>query len=235
MAPEGFTQTKTTEGTFAHYLQNLPLKPEGSPVYLYNKTEKRNRVHAAVVDLEIGDKDLQQCADAIMRLRGEYLFHAGKKNDIAFHFTNGFLAGFSEWAKGKRMKVQGNTTEWVMKAAPDDSYAGFRKYMELVFTYAGTRSLEKELKPVAAVSDLQIGDVFIQGGSPGHAVVVVNVAQNANGEKVFLLAQSYMPAQDIHVLLNPNEPSISPWYRADFGNELHTPEWDFTNKHLKRF
>lgn len=234
-APAGFTQTLTEKGSFAHYLQNLPLKPEGTPVYLYNKAEKRNKVHAAVVDLEIGDKDLQQCADAIMRLRAEYLFHAGKKNKIAFHFTNGFLAGYSEWANGNRMKVQGNTTQWVKKAEPDDSYAGFRKYMELVFTYAGTRSLEKELKPVDNINELQIGDVFIQGGSPGHAVIVVNVAENTKGEKVFMLAQSYMPAQDIHVLINRNDPNLSPWYRTDFGNELQTPEWNFTKNNLKRF
>ena len=234
-APEGFVPTKTQEGSFGYYLQNLPLKPEGAPVYLYNKTEKRNQVHAAVVDLEIGDKDLQQCADAILRLRGEYLFHAGKEEQLAFHFTNGFLAEFSKWADGNRIKVQGNHTEWVKKAGPDTSYASFRRYMDLVFTYAGTRSLEKELKPVNDVNNIQIGDVFIQGGSPGHAVIVVNTAQNAKGEKLFLLAQSYMPAQDIHILQNSDHPDSSPWYSAEFGTELRTPEWTFRETDLKRF
>lgn len=234
-APPGFVAAKPQENSFARYLQNLPLKPEGTPVYLYNKTEKRNKVHAAVVDLEIGNKDLQQCADAVMRLRGEYLFRSDQKEQIAFHFTNGFLAAFSEWAKGNRIKIQNNHTEWVKKADPDDSYNSFRRYMDLVFTYAGTRSLEKELKPVADLNDIQIGDVFIQGGTPGHAVIVLNTAQNAKGEKVFLLAQSYMPAQDIHILLNRSDSGISPWYRADFGTELRTPEWTFNKTDLKRF
>jgi hypothetical protein len=70
--------------------------------------------------------------------------------------------------------------------------------------------LEKELKP-ADPNDLQIGDIFIQGGFPGHAVVVVDVALNTdNGQQVFLLAQSYMPAQDIQILQNPNDEELSP-------------------------
>lgn len=233
--PSGFTRTKSEAGSFADYLQHLPLKPEGTQVYHYDRTEKRNKVHAAVVDMEIGDKNLQQCADAVIRLRGEYLFHAGKKDQIAFHFTNGFLAAFSEWAQGNRMQVQGNNTRWVKKAVPDPSYASFRNYMDLVFTYAGTKSLEKELKPVAEPRDIRIGDVFIQGGSPGHAVIVLDLAENTNGKKVFLLAQSYMPAQDIHILKNPDNPDLSPWYRNDFGNRLRTPEWSFDKENLRRF
>lgn len=234
-APEGYVTVKSAEGTFAFYLQNLPLKPPGTDVLLYNKNIKPHKVHAAVVDMEIGDKNLQQCADAVMRLRAEYLFHNGQKQDIGFHFTNGFLAKYAEWMKGNRMKVEGNDTYWVKQAEPDESYKSFRRYMDLIFTYAGTKSLEKELKPVPQASDIQIGDVFIQGGSPGHAVIVVNMARNGKGEKLFMLAQSYMPAQDIHILQNPNDSHISPWYSARFGDELVTPEWKFLARNLMRF
>ncbi|MBI5916420.1 MAG: hypothetical protein HY842_13670, partial [Bacteroidetes bacterium] len=54
-------------------------------------------------------------------------------------------------------------------------------------------------------------------------------------EKVFMLAQSYMPAQEIHVLVNPNDAELSPWYGADFGEELFTPEWTFNREMLKAF
>ncbi|MBN2610182.1 MAG: hypothetical protein JXB00_01355, partial [Bacteroidales bacterium] len=53
--------------------------------------------------------------------------------------------------------------------------------------------------------------------------------------KVFLLAQSYMPAQDIQILKNPNDKSISPWYSLDFEGDLITPEWTFKKTDLKRF
>jgi hypothetical protein len=86
------------------------------------------------------------------------------------------------------------------------------------------------------LSELSVGDVFIQGGLPGHAVIIVDMAVNKNtGEKLFLLAQSYMPAQEIQILKNPNNSSISPWYTASFTTEIFTPEWTFRETDLKRF
>lgn len=54
----------------------------------------------------------------------------------------------------------------------------------MVYIYAGTASLEKELKP-KPIADLSIGDVFIRGGSPGHAMLIVDVALNETGKKSF--------------------------------------------------
>ena len=82
---------------------------------------------------------------------------------------------------------------------------------------------------------MEIGDVFIRGGSPGHAVIVVDLAADAQGRQVFLLAQSYMPAQEIQILKNPNDQALSPWYSTDFGEELVTPEWTFGKGERKRF
>ena len=55
------------------------------------------------------------------------------------------------------------------------------------------------------------------------------------GEKVFIIAQSYMPAQDIHILKNPSKRDGDPWYPLDFGDELVTPEWTFTADQVYRF
>ena len=119
----------------------------------------------------------------------------------------------------------------------DYSYKTFRNYLDMVFMYAGTASLSRELQAVSYTS-LQPGDVFIKGGSPGHAVIVVDIAVHpTTKKKVFLLAQSYMPAQQIHILVNPVSRSLSPWYElaeTDAG-KLYTPEWIFSRKDLKRF
>lgn len=231
--PKGYAREVVQTGSFAAWLRNLPLKPGRPPVHLYNGREKGNQqAQYAVVDMDVGDKDLQQCADAVMRLRAEYLFST--KQEIHFHFTSGDECVFDRWAQGYRPDVRGNTVSWKRSASPDDSYASFRQYMNVVFNYAGTASLSRELQSVN-VMNMKIGDVFIHGGFPGHAVLVTDMAVNSSGRKVFLIVQSYMPAQEIHVLRNPESEEMGPWYPLDFGDELHTPEWTFANTELKRW
>jgi hypothetical protein len=209
---------------------------EGRPsVRLHDGSRKLNQLaHHLVIDIDTGQRDLQQCADAVMRLRAEYLFARGCHDAIAFDFTSGDRARWSDWRTGVRPIVQGNEVSWSQSAPPDASYASFRKYLDMIFTYAGSASLARELRKVERPSNVEIGDVYIQGGFPGHAVLVVDVAVNDAGERAFLLAQSYMPAQDIHVLRSP-VPWQSPWYRAKDTGSLLTPQWRFRHEDLRRF
>ena len=234
--PKDFQRIESPENSFAAYLQNLPLKPAGSKVSYYNGAIKEKRdVYVGVVDMDIGNRDLQQCADAIMRLRGEYLWEQKAYEDIHFDFTNGFQVEYSQWMKGNRMRIKGNQTTWYKSKAPSNTYKDFRKYMNLIFAYAGTLSLSKEL-PSVAFEKMQIGAIFIQGGSPGHAIIIVDMAANPKtGEKLFLLAQSYMPAQDIQILQNPMNEGLSPWYSTKTSSGIITPEWIFEKTDLKRF
>lgn len=233
--PEGFERIKVEEGSFAYYLRNLPLKPHGSKVLYYNGSIKNNDVHEAVIDIDVGNRDLQQCADAVIRLRAEYLYKRGDYDKIHFNFTNGFRADYSKWMQGYRIVVNGNKANWVKKTGYLNDYQTFRKYLDIVFAYAGTLSLSQELKQVS-LGDMKIGDIFIKGASPGHCVIIVDMAENkTTGEKLFMLAQSYMPAQDIHILKNLKNKALSPWYSLDFGDTLVTPEWTFTKNDLKRF
>lgn len=237
LTPIDFQRVIVAEGSYAEYLRTLPLKAHGSPALYYNGTEKNKRnIYMAVVDMEIGDRNLQQCADAIMRLRGEYLYGIDAYDKIHFNFTNGFRVDYSKWMEGYRIVVEGNRSFWVKRTEPSNTYQDFRRYMDIIFAYAGTISLENELISVD-LNEMEIGDVFIQGGSPGHAVVVVDMAVNeSTGEKLFLLAQSYMPAQETQILVNPMDRDLSPWYSLSFdGETILTPEWTFKRSDLKRF
>lgn len=236
--PPGYERLPGEPKSFADWLRRIPLRKGRPQVLLFDGQAKPNQdAHFAVVDIDTGRKDLQQCADAIMRLRAEHLFAGGKQNDIHFNFTGGLRADWTRWAQGDRPIGSGSTMRWRTGTGRQDfSYRNFRTYLETVFKYAGTLSLSRELVPVTDVAGMQIGDVFIQGGSPGHAVIVIDVAVNrATGGKAFLLAQSYMPAQDFHVLKNPNDLGLNPWYKADYGDVLVTPEWRFRRADLKRF
>jgi hypothetical protein len=235
--PSGFERTKEEQVSFATYLRNLKLKPNNSKVLLYNGKEKYNQdAHIAVVDMEIGKADLQQCADAVIRLRSEYLFSIKEYKKIHYNFTSGDRFDLLSWFEGYRQKINGNKVAFVKTANKSISYDSFRKYLDVIFSYAGTLSLSKELISVKNLNEMKIGDVFIKGGSPGHAVTIVDIAINPKtNKKVFLLAQSYMPAQEIQILKNPNNSELSPWYSEDFVGSLLTPEWIFEKSDLKRF
>ena len=233
--PAGFVRRAAPEGSFAAWLRGLPVYPAGREVRFWNGDLKGNQgAHAAVLAVDVGSTDLQQCADAVIRLRAEYLYAAGRDREIAFRFTSGDLARWDDWRRGSRPRVRGNRATWVAGAAPDASYASFRRYLDTVFTYAGTTSLARELAPVADPSRIEPGDVFVQPGFPGHAVTVLDVAENRAGERRFLIAQSFMPAQEIHVLRNPADPG-SAWYAARGRGELRTPEWIFQYGDLRRW
>lgn len=217
--PKDFTRVPLHKKHFGSYLRKLPLKPFHSKVKYYDGREKyNNNVYISVVDMEIGTRDLQQCADAVMRLRGEFLFEQKRLQDIHFTFvSDGKPRYFKKYAKG------------------DHSYKKFRRYMNYIFAYANTASLRRELAKVQHIADIQVGDVFIQQGNPyGHAVIVVDVAQNEAGEKIFMIAQSYMPAQETQILVNNQDTQLSPWYKAKEGT-LRTPEWTFESTDLRRF
>lgn len=233
--PAGYKRIKCEAGSFGEYLRNLPLKPHGTLVKMFDGDIKYNdNVYNAVVDLPIGTKDLHQCADAVMRLRAEYLWKNKQYDKIHFNFTNGFRVDYSEWMKGKRMIVKGNKTYWSAPKTPSNTYKDFWNYMELIFSYAGTYSLDKELKQVD-IDSVQNGDVFIRGGFPGHAVIVVDVAEHVETKKkIFMVAQSYMPAQELQILSNQYEDDIAPWYTINY-DQILTPEWTFEITELKRF
>jgi len=234
--PVGFERIATQNNDFANYLQNLPLKKHGTKVKYYNGSIKQNyNIYIAVIDKKIGNKNLHQCADAIMHLRADYFYQKKQYTNIHFNFTNGMNVKYSEWIKGKRIVVKGNKSYWIKSRKPSNTYNDFWNYMEKIFTYAGTYSLAKELKPVK-LNNMKIGDVFIKGGFPGHGIIIVDMCINKkSGETLFVLSQSYMPAQEIQILKNNNNSKISPWYSLNFEGQLKTPEWTFNKSDLKRF
>jgi len=211
--PAGFSRMQTDSGSYAEWLRQLPLK-KNKTVYLFNGFPKSNQTaQFAVIDISTGDKDLQQCADAVMRLRAEYLY--GQKRYASIDFTDNNRTHY-------RLPIGANRIL-------------FNQYLEKVFSYCGTASLYNQLKPVTDFKKIEAGEVLIKGGAPGHAMQVMDIAVNSEGKRLYLLAQSYMPAQDMHVVINPANSRFSPWYEADDQAIIATPEWRFIKPCLKQW
>jgi hypothetical protein len=208
--PTGFHRPLATATGFTQWLRNISLKKDRT-VYLYNGDKKTNQqAQFAVLDISVGTQNLQQCADACMRLRAEYLYSIG--NYAAIRFTDN---------EGKAYQF---TQPYNRSHLAD--------YLPRVFGMCGTASLARQMK-AKPIADIEPGDVLIRGGFPGHAVIVADMAMNRQGEKIYLLAQSYMPAQDIHILRNPANADDDPWYRVSDATTIITPEYIFRNTELK--
>ena len=208
--PAGYKRS-VSENSFGEFLENYPLYSDGRKIRLYNgKLSSTQNVHAAVLKMNMTDGDLQQCADSVISLYAEYYYKQKKYNKIKFHLTNGFEVDFSRWGQGMRVKVDGNKTYWVKSGQKDSSYKTFESYLRFVFAYAGTLSMVQESKKISE-KDIRPGDIFIYGGSPGHVEMVVDVCENKSGDKAFLLGQGYLPAQQFHILKNPDNEN-DPWY-----------------------
>ncbi|MBB6331751.1 hypothetical protein HNP24_002701 [Chryseobacterium sediminis] len=235
--PEGYEWIEEKPDSFGHFIENFKLKPYGSQILKYDGIPiSTQHLHEAVFDIDTGSKDLQQCADAAIRMRAEYLYQAKKFDEIKFHFTSGDLLSWNDYKNGTRAFVSGSSVSFRKTAAFDDSYQSFRDYLDLIFNYAGTISLHKETKPVTKNSDLKTGDILITPGSPGHIVFVSGVCQNKEGKRLFLLSEGFTPAQSIHVLSNPFNPYFTPWYDLDINAaETKTARYFFKPTNFRSF
>jgi hypothetical protein len=232
--PDGARRMDIRGNSFSAWLRHLSLKRDNR-VFLYDNTLKSDQSHHyAVIDISRGDKDLQQCADAIMRIRAEFFYEKGKYDSIYFSSGNTVI-DFTKYRKGYRYYLSGNRLLPRLTSRPGcENRACFMQYLETVFAFSGTYNLFDQMKP-RALKDMQAGDVFIKAGSPGHAMIVADMAYDpSNGKKYFILAQGFMPAQDIHIVINPSGKK-SPWFELDETRPVITPNWTFTTDQLRHW
>lgn len=233
--PAGCTRVAARPGSYAHWLRHLPLLPAGTPVRSYRGKKilaADDPRLAAVVDLDVGSRDRQQCADTIMRLRGEYLHSAGRAGRAAFRWAGGERFSFKQWAAGLRPVKEGRRWRFEAKARPSRGYGSFRRYLGYLFSWTGSMHMQGEPR-VKKLEQARAGDFFIKGGSPGHAVVILDICEEASGGRRALIGQGFMPAQDLHLM---RDAAGSPWFRLDPSQPLATPFWrPFTWRELRRF
>jgi hypothetical protein len=222
-APRGFARVPLAAGSFGAFLRSLPLLPDGSAVHAHDGRTilaGGDPRLTAVVAMDQGTRDLQQCADTAIRLHAEWLWSRSREGEIGYHFTSGDLSTWSAYAAGDRPVVAARSVKWARNAAPSAGRTAFRAWLDLVFTYAGTVSLARETAKVER-KDLRVGDVLVLPGGPGHTVVVLDLAVDEKGRRRALLGQGFMPAQEAHVLASaPGEP----WFDLD-GGIVDTPFW----------
>ena len=224
-------ETKTFEpGSWAYFLQHLEVVD--SPVVDYRgKKVRQQSKSAGIIPYDIGSRDLQQCADALIRLRAEYLFENKRHDEIGFHFVSGDYYSYKDYCSGKRPVPAGNGIKFIQSDKATVIHSSLRKYLDIVYTYASTISLARNQE---TASEFEVGTMVIYPGSPGHCSIIIDEGRNGEGEKVFRLAEGYTPAQSIYVLRNPDKEGVDPWHKLEKG-PIETASYTFSTYQLKKF
>jgi len=233
--PPGYQRVAVAPGSFAEWLRGLPLAAPSTPVVSNSGAavfSAEDDYVAAVVSIDVGAGDLQQSADAIVRLNAEWLFASGKQDAISYRSATKLDMPFSRWAHGQRLIASGPNVYWVVKSKPKPpTYEDFRQYIDAVMLWTNNISLAARATHVSDPKDLSAGDFFVQTRGKGHALLVLDVAQKPTGERVALLGQALQsPAQSFHVIrlgratawfsMRPPNPVLTPHSDAFSWDEL---------------
>ena len=138
------------------------------------------------------NQDLEQCADYCMRFWAEY-HRANSLLDRLYLFDyNGHR---------KMFKESGRTYE---------------TFLKLRFAYSNSYSLKKGCREVRS-DELRPGDMLVQNrtGGIGHASMIVDVCVNNDGEKLYLVGYSYMPAQEFHIERAGGGNGVAGWFTLE--------------------
>jgi len=212
-----FVRVPVDRDSFGNWLRHLPLKPAGSTVYDY-----RGRVHkegkdetvAAVVDIDIKGRRLEQCMDILIRLYAQYLWDGKCSEDLILPLPGGYWLAWKDWAEGTRPAFHGIDVSMKKSEQPDHSFSQYQNYLRLVYAESHTQQFYYWYQPVP-VQEVQIGDFFVIKGSKSHAVMIVDMAYGQDGQKYVLIGHGDTPACQFYLLksedsrfwirLDPNE------------------------------
>ena len=226
--PPGYVRIAVESGSFAEWLRGLPLAAPGTPVLNHNGDvvyPGDDPYVAAVVAIDVGAGDLQQSADAVIRLHSEWLWASDQPGAISYKSTTKLDMPFSRWAKGQRLLAAGPNMGWVVKGRPKEAtYNDFRQYIDAVMLWSNNVSLAMRASRVPDPAKLAPGDFFLQPRGKGHAVLVLDVARKPTGERVALLGQALQsPAQSMHVMRLGH---ATAWFSMRPPNPVLTPRGD---------
>ena len=214
-APNGYIREKFPVGSYSDWVQNLPLK-ECTKILDY--TEKRLDAYSfynifAVVDMPIlFHSDLEQCADYCMRFWAEYHKKMNRLDSL-------YLFDYS----GNKKKFSGSGKTYI-------------EFLRWSFAYSNSYSLKEGCREVL-VEDLKPGDMIVQNksGGIGHVSLILDVCASEQGEKLYLIGYSFMPAQEFHIEKADDSRGVEGWFTIDGYFEYLSEVLPFGKPVLRRF
>lgn len=212
--PSGYERMKYADSSYSAWIQRLPIK--GDNVILgYDGEPVISSLYSvlAVIDMPmLFSQDLEQCADWCFRFRAEYFKQTGKLEQLYLFDYNG---------KHRYYRDSGML------------YKGFLKW---TMGNANSFSLKKGCQSVDEI-DLRPGDMLVQNqtGGVGHVSVVMDVCQDAKGDRLYFIGYSFMPAQQFHIERAGGDKGQGGWFFMSGYREYLKEHLDFGRPLYRRF
>jgi hypothetical protein len=214
-----FQRVALEEGSFGEWLRGLPLKPAGSPV-----SDCRGRIYksaqdtavGAVIDMDIRGRRLEQCMDILVRLYADYLWQTDGADELVLPLPGGFWLSWTSWADGFRPQYRGIEVSLSKKIAADRSLTNFNRYLREIYANSHTLQFYYNYEPIEFDS-VQPGDVIIKNGRKKHAVMIIDLARNRQGDLIGLIGHGDTPACQFFLLRYKND---SLWFPLDKNQEF---------------
>lgn len=217
--PDGYERTNYKAKSFSYWIGNLTLKPEGSEVLDYRGhtfKDKSDSTVAAVIKWDIYGKRLEQCMDILVRFYAEYLWENNRQDELNLPLPGKQSIKWSDWEKGFRPKFKGIKFELINSEKYNNTKTNFNKYLNLIFAESHTQQFYFAY-PEIERHKVQVGDFVVKKGVNGHAIMIMDLAQNSNGELVALIAQGDTPACEFYLLNYKND---NPWFPLNFSESV---------------
>lgn len=196
-APWGYERIEN-EDEFTEWLRNMPIKPKGSAIVNFRgeKYPVRDQFFfgksAGVIDMNVLHQ-YEQCADMALRLRAEFLFGQHRQSYIKFPLGKSF------------QHYRGGRSRGSLEAFLVGSYSKINTY-----------TINRDFKKLE-IEHAQPGDLIVQTSSAnnelGHLFMIIDQAENAFGEKKYLIGEGSTPAQSFHIM--KDDYNFSAWYDLD--------------------
>jgi hypothetical protein len=216
--PEGYSRIITDKNSFANWIRKLPLKPAGSNVRdfrgnIFKSTD--DSTVAFVINWPIAGKRLEQCMDILVRFYAEYLWNMQEQVKLSLPLPGRHLLKWTDWQLGYRPKFKGINFELIKSTKFNSSKNNYNQYLNLIFAETHTQQFYYAY-PEINRHEVRIGDFIVKKGVKGHAVLIVDLAKNANGNLIALIGQGDTPACEFYLL---NYKTKNPWFPLRFDKE----------------
>ena len=216
--PNDYKRIEIEKNSFAEYLRNLPLKEKGSDVINYRgdvfKSGSDTSV-AFIVNMDIMGRRLEQCMDILVRLYAEYLWSVKQIDSLILPLPGGYWLQWRDWQSGLRPFFKGIKMKMQKSIQHGNPEQIYQSYLNTIYNESHTQQFFHAYQSVPR-ENVQIGDIIIKKGTKGHAVMIVDLAKNKEGELAALIGNGDTPACQLFLL---NYKVNRPWIPLKFDQE----------------